>query len=99
MNENGYLRAKRILWILKDHFPIPSLSDICRDPFKVLVRTIISQSTSETNTERAFNNLLNKIHVTLKNLAKAEIKDIEDALRIAGLHRNKQLFSRSSQKL
>lgn len=92
MDENEYLRAKRILWILKNHFSIPSLSDICRDPFKVLVRTIISQSTSETNTERAFNNLLNKIQVTPKNLAEANVKDIEDALKVAGLYRSKSFI-------
>jgi endonuclease-3 len=91
MRNNESLRAERILEILKAYFPIQDKSNICRDPFKVLVRTIISQSTTEVNAERAFNNLSAKISVTPENLAQVDIKDIEDSLRIAGLHRNKSI--------
>jgi len=86
-------RAAWILEILREKFPLPDFSDICGDPFKVLVRTIISQSTAEVNTERAFKRLLSKINpLTPDNIVKADIKEIEEALRVAGLYRNKSFI-------
>lgn len=70
-------------------FKIPKLSDITDDPFKVLVRTIISQSTAEVNTRRAYENLSRKMPLTPESLAEADVKEIEDALLVAGLYRNK----------
>lgn len=83
-------RAKEILKILKKTFAIPDISELCKDPFKVLIRTIISQSTAEANTIRAFERLLAKVQpFTPAKLANADVKEIEDALRVAGLYRNK----------
>lgn len=84
-------RAKNILNILKGSFQIPDISEVCIDPFKTLVRTIISQSTAEVNTRRAFERLSAKMPITPKSLAEADSRDIEDALRVAGLYRNKTL--------
>jgi endonuclease-3 len=59
----------------------------------VLVRTIISQSTAEVNTERAFKRLLSKINpLTPNNIVKANIEEIEEALKVAGLYRNKSFI-------
>lgn len=83
-------RAKEILEILRKTFIIPDISDICSDPFKTLVRTIISQSTAEINTQRAFERLVTRIQpFTPARLAEVDVKDIEEALRVAGLYRNK----------
>ncbi|MCW4019988.1 MAG: endonuclease III [Candidatus Bathyarchaeota archaeon] len=82
-------RAEKILRILKTSFSVPDLSHVTGDPFKVLVRTIISQSTAETNTRKAFQNLTRSLHVTPKGLAEADVKKIEAALRVAGLYRKK----------
>lgn len=91
VNEEPILeRARTILEILKRTFPIPDISNICDDPFKVLVRTIISQSTAEVNTRRAFERLLAKVKpFTPARLAETSVEDIEDALKVAGLYRNK----------
>jgi len=86
---NEKIRAKEILEALKLRFRVPELPKISDDPFKVLIRTIISQSTNEANTRRAYENLSRKISVTSKDLAEADIKEIEDALFVAGLYRNK----------
>ncbi len=91
LKDKDFLRARRILEILKRTFSIPDFLNICRDPFSVLVRTIISQSTAEVNTRRAFKNLSAKIQITPRGLAEADIKDIEDSLRVAGLYRNKSI--------
>ncbi|MEM2887968.1 MAG: endonuclease III [Candidatus Bathyarchaeia archaeon] len=82
-------RAEQVLETLKAHFGVPRLVDIGNEPFKVLVRTIISQSTAEVNTRRAYQNLSGKFSITPQELANAEISEIEEALRVAGLYRNK----------
>ena len=82
-------RANEILRILKNNFEAPEPWDIAGDPFKVLVRTIISQSTAETNTRRAYLNLSRKTSINPTSLVEAEETEIEDALRVAGLYRNK----------
>jgi endonuclease-3 len=82
-------RSSEILSILKANFRVPDLSDIAADSFKVLVRTVISQSTAEANTRQAYHNLSTKLLITPEGLAKANLHEIEDALRVAGLYRNK----------
>ncbi len=82
-------RANEILRILKHNFDAPEPWGIVGDPFKVLVRTIISQSTAEANTRRAYLNLSRKTSINPASLAEAEVAEIEDALRVAGLYRNK----------
>jgi endonuclease-3 len=82
-------RAQRILQILKLNFETPEPWDVADDPFKILVRTIISQSTAEANTRRAYLNLSRKMSIEPSSLAKAEVSEIEDALRVAGLYRTK----------
>jgi endonuclease-3 len=54
-----------------------------------LIATIISQNTNDKNTARAFENLSNKFRITPEILAKAEIKQIENCLKVAGLYHNK----------
>jgi len=83
------IRARRILKELELRFEVPELSEIADDPFKVLVRTIISQSTAGVNTRRAYENLSRKMLLTPKRLAEADVKEIEEALFVAGLYRNK----------
>ena len=87
-----FLRAIEVLEILKKNFSIPDFSSICEDPFKVLVRTIISQSTAEVNTRRAFENLSTRTRITPRDLFETDIRKIEDALRVAGLYRNKSVI-------
>ncbi|MEM2026306.1 MAG: endonuclease III [Candidatus Bathyarchaeia archaeon] len=92
-------RARKILSILKSSFPIPDISDLAKDPFKILVRTIISQSTSERNTQRAFENLSSKMPITPKSLAEADVRCIEEALKVAGLYRNKSVVLKEMSRM
>lgn len=86
---NLEIRAREILRVLRENFQVPDISDVCADPFKTLVITVISQSTAETNTRKAFKNLSARMPITPKSLAEADPRYIEDALRVAGLYRNK----------
>jgi len=60
---------------------------LCTDIFEALILTILSQNTSSINMWRAFNELKRRIGCTPQDLYRARIKDIEDAIRIAGMYR------------
>jgi len=82
-------RAIKILQILRDTFTLPEWVHSVRNPFQTLIVTVISQNTAARNTARAFENLSKKFSITPKALASADAKEIEDAIRVAGLYRNK----------
>jgi endonuclease-3 len=82
-------RANQILRILKNNFELPKWALSKRTPFETLIVTIISQNTAGKNTAKAFERLSKKFRITPEALAKADGKEIEDALRVAGLFRNK----------
>jgi len=82
-------RATQILRILRSNFSIPRWADAPKDPFQILIITVLSQATADRNTERAFRNLSKKFPITPKDLAEAKVEEIEEAIRVAGLYRNK----------
>ncbi|MFB0501368.1 MAG: endonuclease III [Candidatus Bathyarchaeia archaeon] len=82
-------RASEILQRLRSNFSIPRWAEAPKDPFQVLIRTILSQATADRNTERAFRNLERRFPITPKDLASARVEEIEAAIRVAGLYRNK----------
>jgi len=81
--------ALQILRILKRTYSVPWISDRSRDPFQALIRTVLSQNTADVNTFRALQSLSRRFPITPKALAEADVKEIEGAIRIAGLYRNK----------
>jgi len=82
-------RAREILRILKKDFSPSQWASSARSSFQTLVVTIISQNTAGINTAKAFERLSKKFQITPEALAKADEKDLQDVLRIAGLFRNK----------
>jgi endonuclease-3 len=82
-------RAKEILLILKKYFSSPPWASSTRSSFQTLIVTIISQNTAGINTAKAFERLSRKFPITPETLARAKEKDLQDALRVAGLFRNK----------
>ena len=60
------------------------------NPAEELVYTILSQHTSDINSERAFLNLMDTFK-TLDNIADAEVEDIEVAIRSGGLSNQKSV--------
>jgi len=92
-------RALQILQILKKTYSVPRISDRSRDPFQALIRTVLSQNTADVNTFRAFQSLSRRFPITPKALAEADVKEIEDAIRVAGLYRNKSRVIRNLSRL
>lgn len=58
-------------------------------PFEVLISTILSQKTERRGTKSAFDRLRSRIGITPERLAVADLLDIADAIRPAGLYRSK----------
>ncbi len=59
-----------------------------RDPLEVLVRGILSQNTSDVNSGRAYDSLLERFG-NWESLAEADREEIEEAIRNGGLARQK----------
>jgi len=89
---NGNMKDKRtvtVLQILRETFVMPKWTKAKRDPFEILIVTIISQNTADRNTSRAFENLSKRFEIKPEVLANAKTSHIEEALKTAGLYRNK----------
>ncbi len=82
-------RAQEILTILRKTFSLPDWKTRPEKPFTTLIRTVLSQATNDRNRDKAFKNLSEKFRLTPTVLSKANVKAIEKAIRIGGLHRNK----------
>jgi endonuclease-3 len=87
MNERK--RAQAILQVLNKEFGLPKWAIARPEPFQTLVRTILSQNTNDRNRDRAYENLSEKYEITPKALSKAQVKEIEEAIRVGGLYRHK----------
>jgi len=82
-------RASQILHILEDKFGHPEWTKSVREPFPTLIRTVLSQATNDRNRDRAYKNLSQVYEIAPKTLANADVKEIEKAIRVGGLYRNK----------
>lgn len=92
-------RATQILHVLRSNFCIPRWADAPKDPFQVLIMTVLSQATADRNSERAFRNLSKRFPISPKNLASARVEEIEAAIRVAGLYRNKSKVIKELSRL
>jgi len=82
-------QAEKILQVLRKTFTLPKRVTSNRDSFETLIVTIISQNTANRNTAKAFGKLSKRFKITPEVLANAEINQIEECLKVAGLYRNK----------
>jgi len=82
-------RATALLGIIERALVLPQLEPLNPDPFETLIRTIISQNTTDKNAIRAFENLSKHFEINSEALAKAELSQLEHSIRVAGLHKRK----------
>lgn len=59
-----------------------------RDPFKVLVTTVLSHRTKDENTERASQRLF-EVYGSVEELAKAKPEDLYELIRASGMYKQK----------
>lgn len=91
--------AQAILATLKDTLSLPRLVKVGADAFETLVVTILSQNTADANTERAYRKLSERFKISPEVLAKAEIGEIEDCIRVAGLYQSKSRAIQAASKI
>lgn len=80
-------KAESVLRSLEGRYP-GSRFFAGRDPFRVLISTVLSQRTRDENTERASRKLFSRFG-TPEALARAPVKEIEKLIRGAGFYRVK----------
>ena len=82
-------RAAKVLQILQKEFTTPRQAKMARDPFATFVIAILSQNTADHNTAMAFKQLSSRFKISPEVLAYARTEEIEDAIKPAGLFKNK----------
>ncbi len=82
-------RADQILKKLEKNFSLPEWAQAKREPFQTLIRTVLSQATNDRNRDRAYKNLSKKYEITPQALAKANVREIQECIKVGGLYRNK----------
>jgi endonuclease-3 len=99
-------RAGKILQILQSKLQIHTgdfasviVNEESHDPFRVLVVTILSQSCTDIAAIKAYRALDERIGVTPRKLVQAQTREISEAIRIAGLHRQKSKALRQLAQL
>lgn len=86
MSLNKTEKIKTIIDRLLELYTIRVFED--KDPYRVLIRTILSQRTRDENTDQATNNLFNK-YKDIFEVADAPIDEVEKLIRPAGFYRVK----------
>ncbi|MCD5415681.1 endonuclease III [Candidatus Bipolaricaulota bacterium] len=79
-------KARSIAERLQVHYGEVTLVE--RDPLELLVETILSQNTNDTNRDRAYRSLLDRFG-SLTAVREATVADIAAAIQIGGLHHQK----------
>lgn len=77
--------SKRILLCIIDKYP---REEETKDPFQVLVSTVLSQRTRDANTLKASRALFSRFP-TAYELSKAEISEVEKLIRPVGMYKQK----------
>jgi endonuclease-3 len=86
------LQAEFILTSLKRELPIDETKFTIlkgEDPFELLIATVLSQNTSDRNSMKALKILKEKVGVDQSSLLRANLADIEAAIKVGGLYHNK----------
>jgi endonuclease-3 len=92
-------QMEEILKILKLTVAVPSLVKEKNDPFETLIITIISQNTTDKNTDTAFTRLKHRFKITPKSLVDANTAQIEECIKPAGLYKNKTCTIQAVSKI
>lgn len=78
---------QELIDLLNEHFGTPVLNHP-KDPLSELIFTILSQNTTDTNRDRAYERLKNRFP-RWRDVLEADREAVEDAIRVGGLGRQK----------
>jgi endonuclease-3 len=91
--------AQKIITALKQTVAVPTLIKTKNNPFETLIITILSQNTSDKNSEVAFTKLKQQFPITPKALTEANTTQIENCIKTAGLSKNKTQTIQTTSKI
>lgn len=89
--EEVFKLLKENLRYTEDEFVVLIARRFSKDPFLLLVSIILSQNTSDKNSIRALENYVETIGTSCEDARRASLDTIEEAIRPAGLHKQKAL--------
>ena len=82
-------RLRQTIPIRDEDFAATQVAKETHDPFRILVVTILSQNCTDVAALRAYCRLDKAVGVTVSKLRKTRVQTIENAIRVAGLHKQK----------
>jgi len=82
-------RLKEVYEISQEEFASIKVYNTTRNSFKLLIVTILSQNTTDKSALKAYYNLESKIGVNPENLANANLDELRELIKSAGLSYNK----------
>ena len=80
-------RSLRVDW--RDYTALVAYNDSPRSPFQLLVALVLSQNTSDVNSIKAYRRLKRIVGVDPFSILRADIGEIEEAIKPAGLARRR----------
>ncbi len=81
-------RVKQIIRLLRKEVGKTTAVVRSKNPFKVLIATLLSQRTKDVNTEKAVKNLFSRFK-SIRDFLKADVKEIEKLIRCVGFFKVK----------
>ncbi len=98
--------GEEIVERLKKHYSVEAREYVSlfaylrsRDPYEVLIATILSQNTTDKAALQALERLEEKVGLTPSTISKARRKSIEAAIRVAGMYRSKARFLQETSRI
>ncbi|MCH1770615.1 MULTISPECIES: endonuclease III [Metallosphaera] len=82
-------RLDRAYKIKSEDFLAMEIWEKTRDPFKVLIATILTQNTTDKGAKKAYEELDKEVGITAEGLSRADPEVIKRCIRKVGLHNNK----------
>lgn len=83
---SGLTKEEKVIKIVEELSKLYKIREfVNKDPYKVLIRTILSQRTRDENTDQATKNLFSK-YKDIYDVADAPIEDVEELIRCSGFY-------------
>lgn len=89
---------QKIIKILKHNYGKTLLNNIPKDPYKILISTILSARTKDETTSIVVKKLFKK-YKTKQQLAKAPLKEIQSIIKQSGFYKQKAKYIKQTSRL
>ncbi|SDL90714.1 endonuclease III [Halarsenatibacter silvermanii] len=91
-------KAKKISGILSEKYPVPETALDYKTPFQLLVATILSAQTTDTQVNKVTSDLFEK-YSRPQDFAELEVETLSEEIKSIGLHRSKSEYIIKSSRM